>query len=111
MSFPLAFKPIVTRLAPVANGMKVIDMGAPWGKCYVFRIRSPFGWDSIYGFLEAGPVEGAVITAILDTQTVTKNNYPYEWSFYKVKVGQPVKGLVQLKTTDGKTKEISFEFE
>jgi hypothetical protein len=111
LSFPLSAKPIVTKLAPVANGMKVIDLGAPWGKCYVFRIRSPFGWDSIYGYLEATPVEGAAVTAIFNTQTVTKNTYPYEWSFYKVKAGQPVKGRLQLKTADGNTKEVSFEFE
>lgn len=111
LSFPLSAKPVVTKLAPVANGMKVIDLGAPWGKCYVFRIRSPFGWDSIYGYLEAAPVEGAAVTATFNAQTVTKNTYPYEWSFYKVKAGQPVKGVVQLKTADGKTKEVSVEFE
>ena len=111
MSFPLTDRPEAVMLAPVASGMKVIDMGAPFGKCYVFRIRSPFGWDSIYGYLEAAPVEGAAVTATFNGQTITKNAYPYEWSFYKVTAGKPVKGSVQLRTADGKTKETSIEFE
>jgi hypothetical protein len=111
LSVPLTTKQVTQKETPVTNGMKVIDMGAPWGKCYVFRIRSPFGWDSIYGYLESAPLEGAAVLATFNAQTVTKNTYPYEWSFYKVKAGQPVKGIVQLKTADGKTKEVSIEFE
>lgn len=111
LSLPLAAKPAPSSLAPVAGGMKVIDMGAPFGKCYLFRIRSPFGWDSIYGYLEAGPVEGAVVTATFNGNTFTKEAYPYEWSFYKITAGQPVKGVVQLRTADGKIKETTVEFE
>ena len=111
LSIPLTSKPASTQLSPVTNGMKVIDMGAPFGKCYVFRIRSPFGWDSIYGYLEASPVEGAAITAIFNGATITKDVYPYEWSFYKIAANQPVKGVLKLKTADGKTKETTIEFE
>lgn len=110
LSFPLASKPVIAKLTPVTNGMKVVDLGAPWGKCFVFRIRSPFGWDSIYGYLEASPVEGAVVTASFNGKTVTKNAYPYEWSFYKVDANQPVKCSLQLKTADGKTKEATIDF-
>lgn len=111
LSFPLTSKPASFSLSPVANGMKVIDMGEPFGKCYVFRIRSPFGWDSIYGYLETAPVDGVAVTATLNGKTVTKDTYPYEWSFYKITANQPVKTVLQLKTADGKTKETTVEFE
>lgn len=111
LSFPLTSKRATATLTPVANGMKVIDMGAPFGKCYVFRIRSPFGWDSIYGYLETAPTEGVAVTATLNGKTATKDTYPYEWSFYKIAANQPVKTVLQLKTADGKTKETTIEFE
>ncbi|WP_315817134.1 hypothetical protein [Paraflavitalea speifideaquila] len=111
LSIPLASRPVSKPLPPVANGMKVIDLGAPWGKCYVFRIRSPFGWDSMYGYVEAGPIEGATITATINGQSVTPTAYPYEWSFYKIAANQPVKGTLQLKTADSKSITIPIEFE
>jgi hypothetical protein len=111
LSIPLASRPVSAVLPPVANGMKVIDLGAPWGKCYVFRIRSPFGWDSMYGYIEAGPIEGATLTATLNGKSIAQSTYPYEWSFYKLAANEPVKGELQLKTADGKTKEVSIEFE
>lgn len=111
LSVPLATPTKPAKQSPVLNGMKVIDLGAPWGKCYVFRIRSPFGWDSIYGYLEAAPVEGAAITVSLNGQTVRKDAYPYEWSLYKIPVGQPVKGELQCSTADGKIAKTIIEFE
>lgn len=111
LSIPLAAKPASAAHAPVANGMKVIEVGAPWGKCYVFRIRSPFGWDSIYGYLEAAPEAGSSITATFNGQEITKQAYPYEWSVYKLEAGRPVKGTVQLKAADGQSKSIAIEFE
>lgn len=32
-------------------------MGEPFGKVFLFRIRSPFGWDSVYGFAETAPAK------------------------------------------------------
>ncbi|WP_276485824.1 hypothetical protein [Paraflavitalea pollutisoli] len=97
--------------APVQHGMQVIDLGAPYGKCYVFRIRSPFGWDSIYGYLEAGPVDGASISFSLAGTQVSKDSYPYEWSVYKLPAGKPLTGKLQLKGSDGKLTTTNIQFE
>jgi hypothetical protein len=110
LSFPLNKKTVEASITPVENGMKVVDLGAPWGKCYVFRIRSPFGWDSIYGFLESSPLPDAGITVSCADKTVTQNEYPYEWSFYKLDTGQPLKCVIQAKA-GGQTKNVTVNFE
>lgn len=111
LSVPLQTAGKPQRQSPVKNGMKVIDLGAPWGKCYVFRIRSPFGWDSIYGYLETAPVEGARINFSLEGTQVAKDSYPYEWSVYKLPAGKPLKGVLDIKGADGKTTSTNIEFE
>ncbi|WP_207515633.1 hypothetical protein [Longitalea luteola] len=110
LSFPLNKKNIEATITPVENGMKVIDLGLPWGKCYVFRIRSPFGWDSIYGYLETSPLPDAAITVSCGDKTVTQNEYPYEWSFYKLEAGKPLQCTVQVKA-GGQTKNVTVDFE
>ncbi len=74
LSFALSKKSVKAAIHPVENGMKVIDLGMPWGKCCVFRIRSPFGWDSIYGFLEASPLADAAVTVTCAGNTATQKH-------------------------------------
>lgn len=99
ISVPLEKKNAVTAIPPVKAGMKVIDAGAPWGKVFLFRIRSPFGWDSIYGFAETGPIADASVSINCNQQTLTQNAYPFEWSFYKLKPAE--KAVVKLRFTSG----------
>ncbi len=68
------------------HGMEVIDMGDTFGKVFVFRIRSPFGWDSIYGFAETAPRKGRSLSVSVECngKSTTVSSYPFEWSFYKV---------------------------
>jgi hypothetical protein len=61
-SLPLAVKNEMKNIAPVKNGMQVLDLGTGIGKCYAFRIRSPFGWDAIYTYLESPPEAGLQAT-------------------------------------------------
>ena len=89
---------------------KMIDLGMPWGKCYVFRIRSPFGWDSIYGYLEASPLSDASVTVSCAGNMVTQNAYPYEWSFYKLDAGKPLHCTIQVKAGE-QTKNLTVDFE
>lgn len=111
LSFPLSKNKIEQTTPIVKDGMKVIDMGEPWGKVYLFRIRSPFGWDSIYGFAETPPIDGAVATITCSGETVTKNSYPFEWSFYKLNTNDKAKVKIILTTSDGKTKEEALVME
>lgn len=88
VSFPLATDHAETVQPAVKDGMKMQELGDPWGKMFHFRIRSPFGWDSIYGFMETAPISGAKVTITCNGQSVTVNSYPFEWSFPKLSVDQ-----------------------
>ncbi|WEK37691.1 MAG: hypothetical protein P0Y53_09270 [Candidatus Pseudobacter hemicellulosilyticus] len=102
ISFPLQQQTNFTTPLPLREGMVVIDMGEPWGQLRFFRIRSPFGWDSIFGFAETGPLDGAQATATCNGQTLTLNSYPYEWSFVRIAPMQKASVTVTLTTADGK---------
>lgn len=100
-SFPLKTSAAEKELLPVKEGMQEINLGAPWGTLYAFRIRSPFGWDSIYTYLSTSPLTGAEAELIVndDASTAIKcKTYPYEWSFNKLNPHQPVNISVNLKS-------------
>ena len=85
--------------APVLkDGYKKKASGTPAGDIHTFRIRSPFGWDSVYGFCETPPVEGVSVEVSCGDKTVNIDTYPYEWSF--AKFGFDEKAVVTVKVTD-----------
>ncbi|MFT4093263.1 MAG: hypothetical protein QM640_06450 [Niabella sp.] len=108
VAIPLKSPYIMPQYKPLANGMRVIDMGQPWGKLFVFRIRSPFGWDSIYGFAETGPLKDATMQVTCNGATKNVPAYPFEWSFYKIKMEEKAEMVISLKAGSGKqaTKKI-----
>jgi hypothetical protein len=104
ISIPVKKTSVQSSVMPVKNGMQVIDLGEPWGKVFTCRIRSPFGWDSIYGFAETAPIENASIDISYEGITTTRSAYPFEWSMIKI---DPTK-KVELKlrfTANGSAKE------
>jgi hypothetical protein len=106
LSFPLVNKKIQRPLPAVADGMKVLEVGAPWGKLNCFRIRSPFGWDAVYGYLETAPLPaGSVVTVTMDGDTQTVDAYPFEWHFVKIAATKTVEMKITLKTSTGAIKE------
>lgn len=110
VAFPLERKPDKPeQAAPVSAGMKVLDMGAPWGKVFLFRIRSPFGWDSIYGFAETALAKGATVAITCNGQSLEKKEYPFEWSFYKLSMNEDVTVNIKLQAPDGTTKEEAWK--
>lgn len=104
ISIPLAVGPALKKYQPVKEGMKVFDLGAPWGQIFLFRIRSPFGWDSCYGFAETAPLKGYSITVNCNNQVQEITQYPYEWSFNKLAMGESAKLELIFKSDDGRTK-------
>lgn len=104
ISIPLAAAPVTKKYQPVKDGMKVIDLGAPWGRVFLFRIRSPFGWDTCYGFAETAPLKGYSVTVSCNDQVQEIKQYPYEWSFNKLAMGESAKLELIFKGQDGKTK-------
>jgi hypothetical protein len=103
VSFPLASKPSKAKITPLKEGMRVTDMGAGIGRCYTFRIRSPFGWDAVYGYLES--FEGGSVTVTMNHREETISAYPFEWSFHPLKTSEEAQLKIQVKTKDGRTVE------
>ena len=101
-SFPLR-QPVAEKvLLPVKNGMQEVNIGGAWGKLHAFRIRSPFGWDSIYAYLSTPPLTGAEAEMELneDSATVVKRvGYPFEWSFSRIDPAKPASISLKLKRT------------
>ncbi|MCW3466104.1 hypothetical protein [Chitinophaga nivalis] len=111
LAFPLTAAGKIQRPAvpPVSNGMQVLELGNGIGKCYAFRIRSPFGWDDIYVYLET-PEGGRQLTVTANDTTKTVTTYPYECSFYPVNKDTTVHVRVIVQTGGGQTVEGTFVF-
>lgn len=88
VAIPLKEKSVQRKLSPLKDGLRVINAGDPWGKVFLFRIRSPFGWDSVFGFAETAPIQDHEVVVSCNGQTVKLNSYPFEWSFYKLGMGE-----------------------
>lgn len=107
LAFPLSRKPAKTKTPALKDGMQVTDMGAGIGRCYTFRIRSPFGWDAVYGYLES--LESGSVTVSMNHREETISAYPFEWSFHPLKTGEEAQLKIQVKTKDGRSVEKTVE--
>lgn len=86
---------------PLADGMEIIPTDTPAGNIYLYRIRSPFGWDSLYGFADCGAVAGLEITAECDGMSSDAAAWPYEWSFSRFPYDQAAEVKITI-SKDGK---------
>lgn len=89
------------QLPALHDGMSVIDTGTPFGKLFVFRIRSPFGWDSIYCFAETSPKDdrNLSMTVGCGDRSFTASAYPFEGSF--IRIGTDEKAVVRIVLKEG----------
>ncbi len=73
---------------PVKDGFKIVDIGN--NKLFLFRIRSPFGWDSVYGYVNSALPQGMSIKLDVETNylpdvsSAYKSQFPMEWTFLKL---------------------------
>lgn len=86
VAFPLPKTKAAASVPALSKGMKVLDGGATFGKIFIFRIRSPFGWDSVYGFAETAPLKGKKLSVKVECngKPAEVSAYPFEWSFYRL---------------------------
>ena len=86
VAFPLPKTKAAASVPALSKGMKVLDGGATFGKIFIFRIRSPFGWDSVYGFAETAPLKGKKLSVKVECngKPAEISDYPFEWSFYRL---------------------------
>ena len=82
--------------APLKDGCKVYETGTAAGKVYMFRIRSPFGWDSVYGFCETPPEDGVKVSVKAGDRQIEIGEYPYEWSLMKYRPDEKVEMTVEV---------------
>lgn len=86
------------------EGYRVTDSGTAAGNIHTFRIRSPYGWDSVYGFCETPPADGLAVEVECNGEKLSIGEYPYEWSFLKFTPDDKVKLTVKITDNDGNTK-------
>ncbi len=71
-----------------------------WGSMHAFRIRSPFGSDSLFVVLTGRPAGDVSAKLLLDgAPAVTKATYPYEFSVYPWPMDQQMH--FRLELTEG----------
>ena len=75
----------------------------------MFRIRSPFGWDSVYGFCETPPHEGIKVAAQCRGEQASVGEYPYEWSFMKFQPSDKVSMTVNITDAEGNDKTLEIK--
>lgn len=97
------------RMPALKDGYKVVESGTKAGRIHTFRIRSPFGWDSVYGYCETPPEDGVAVEAVCGEETVSLDVYPYEWSFVRFAPEEKVTVMVKVKDADGNSKTHKIE--
>ncbi len=73
------------------------------GNVLAWRIRSPFGKDSIYVCLDGGPERTGTVELLLDNDTQPRvvTRYPYEFTVYPFPVDKDAVFRIRTTTTDG----------
>lgn len=94
----------VNEISELEDGFKVVDSGTEAGKIYTFRIRSPFGWDSIFGYCETPPAEGISVEVKCNDENISIDSYPFEWSFLKFEPDSKVSLEVNIPDKNGNKK-------
>lgn len=85
LAFPAEAAPAKPALPPVTAAPLAADLPEGQGKVLAWRIRSPFGKDSLYVVLDGGPDRTGAYELILDghePRTVTR--YPYEFTVHPI---------------------------
>ena len=85
--------------------IKKLDLADGWGDMHAFRIRSPFGKDSLYVVLTDGQgKENSKVELEITSpskQTITVDAFPYEFSIYPIAQDKPITFSVKI-IEDGK---------
>ncbi len=69
------------------------DLPKDWGQLHIFRIRSPFGKDSIFAIFTGGMDKIADVEMTVHSHSnlkLTKKEYPFEFSIYPISMGDDV---------------------
>ena len=105
--FPAApAQPVFSAAAPpLGTAPETRDLGGDWGTLHAFRIRSPFGHDSLYAVLTGHPPAGAKAALLLDGDDVPRSldSFPYEFTVYPWPLDKEM--AFRLRLTDAQGRE------
>lgn len=90
-------------IPPLTGGRVTHKLGGDWGDLEAFRIRSPFGKDSLYVVLTGRPKDGAATLLLEGNTPVTSKSYPYEFTVYPWPMAREMTFTLQLRDAAGKT--------
>ncbi|EIP98591.1 hypothetical protein OpiT1DRAFT_03050 [Opitutaceae bacterium TAV1] len=90
---------------PLRTGPVRLDLPEPWGRLHALRIRSPFGFDSLYVYAEKMPPAGASLRLRFSDPArppVVVAAAPYEVTVDTVPMAEAAVFQVELSTADGR---------
>jgi hypothetical protein len=86
-----------TEPPPLQSGRVTQQIGGEWGTLEAFRIRSPFGKDSLYVVLTGRPQNGVATLQLDGEAPQEKKNYPFEFSVYPLPMQRDIRFFVRFK--------------
>ncbi|NQU44391.1 hypothetical protein HQ520_13965 [bacterium] len=82
------------------------DLGEPWGQVHAFRIRGPFGKDSLYAVRIGKNIEGIKAELVLEgNEPRTDAEYPHEFTVYPWSMDKDMTFKVKITGAEGKSVE------
>jgi len=107
LSFAAAPEELWPELSPVKAPPVRLALPGGWGEAHAYRLRSPFGRDSIYAMLttgaESGRAEFEFEIAGQDAKRVSVDAFPFEHTLRELAMGADVRLRLHLTGDDGKT--------
>jgi hypothetical protein len=79
---------------------RVVELDKPWGQLHAFRIRSPFGFDSLYLAITGNAKSTGQARFTINDREVTVSRFPYEYSLPSVDQDKAVDITVHLQAGD-----------
>lgn len=103
LSFAASTMDLYPALPQLEGGRTSAHMSTQWGDVQAFRIRSPFGKDSLYAVLTGHPADGAKATLTLDgaSAPIDVKEFPFEFSVYPWPMDKDMHFALTLTSADG----------
>ncbi|MDR2674965.1 MAG: hypothetical protein LBC18_08890 [Opitutaceae bacterium] len=97
LSFDAAETEVVPALPRLETRPVIAPLGGPWGELRLFRIRSPFGSDSLYAVMDGRPAAGAAARLEIENAPAQSlASFPYEFTLAGVPMDRDIRVRLHL---------------
>lgn len=101
--------PETSPIPPLKGGRTSLPLPGEWGTLEAFRIRSPFGKDSLFAVLTGRPNGSVRATLKMEgIPAIDKKAYPYEFSVYPWPMDRDMTFSLELQNPDGAVLQTSL---